>query len=335
MIRNDSRSGNRLAFTLVELMVVVLIIAILVSLVSSAVMKAMQKIPEVQTRTEITEMEVALRAFMSDYNLTDPPPSKLILYENMGLYATSTVPGAAQSYAFLQKVFGKNLGPQVDWNGDGIISPTILPWVLEGEHCLVFYIGGIPSPAGGPQGFSTNNMKPSFGSMAGETPGKRKGPYFTFVTPRLIRVPLVGGFYVYVDPWQSKASPFYAMAGGTPYAFFSSSGINNGYNYTDCALGLQFPDALGRKQIALPYYTAVSPTTPGLPTAYANSNTFQIISAGKDGIFGYNLVPPSPVPPPPTGIPNNNLWSPAGGASGTGADDQANFSGSLLGSGQS
>ena len=66
----------------------------------------------------------------------------------------------------------------------------------------------------------------------------------------------------------------------------------------------------------MPYWTG--------PGTFSNSNTYQIISGGKDGMYGYN-----PNFPPPC-----NLWSPAAGAVGTGADDQANFSGGLLGSGQ-
>ncbi len=341
MIRNQMRSDKRSAFTLVEMIVVVLIIAILVSLIGSAAIRAMQKIPEVQTRTEIAEMDVALRAFMVDYNLTDPPPSLLLLNEAAPLSV------GGPSAAFLTRAFGKNLGP-TDWNGNGTIEPANITWVLQGHQCLVFYLGGIippTPPTYSPQGFSTNNMNPAFPG------GKRKGPYFNFVTTRLVPPPataalLAPTFPVYIDPWQAKSGAFYAAPttvmgmtlGGTPYAYFSSNGINNGYSYADCS-GLSFFDALLRNQIALPYYTAVSPTTPGLPIAYTNSNTYQIISAGKDGLFGFNLVPPSTVPPPPAVLPlvisNNNIWVPASGAAGSGADDQANFSGSLLGSGQS
>lgn len=321
MIRGHGHKGKRSAFTLVELLVVILIIAILVSLVSSAVMMAMNKIPEVQTRTEISELAVALEAFKSDYNLSEAPPSLLLLNE-----AAPTVPSlldGGRTAQFLQKVFGKNLLP-TDWNGDGTITPTppgTPTWTLQGQQCLTFYLGGIPG-VGGPQGFSTNNMKPSFGSMPalGETPGKRKGPYFTFVTSRLVPVAATGGFYVYTDPWQVKTST--NGIGPMPYAYFSSYSINNGYTVTDCN-GLAYTDALGA-HFAMPYWTAQNAA--GVPTQYTNGNTYQILSAGRDGKFGYN---PAFLPAP------NNLWIPASGAVGTGADDQANFSGSLLGSGQS
>jgi prepilin-type N-terminal cleavage/methylation domain-containing protein len=301
MIRNQSRRGNRQAFTLVELMVVILIIAILVSLVSSAVIKTLAKIPEVHTRTEISELAVALQAFMSDYNIPNPPPSVLILNETTPL-APSPIDGG-RSAAFLQKVFGKNLGP-TDWNGDG--QPDG-PWVLQGEHALVFYLGGPPSAAG-LQGFSTNNMNPAVPG------GKRKGPYYNFITSRLVKDPTVGGFFVYLDPWEAKASS--NGIGPRPFVYFSSYGINNGYTPTDC-VGVTFTDPLGT-HYALPYATG--------PGVYTNSNTYQILSAGRDGKFGYN----------PGSNPPTNLWSPAAGVptGQPGADDQANFSSTLLGVGQ-
>lgn len=302
MTRIHSRSEKRSAFTLVEIMVVILIIAILVTLLSAAVVMVMGRIPEVKTRTEIAEMSVALQAFMNDYNLSDPPPSVLVLSEASPL---TTVSGP-----FLQKVFGKNLGP-TDWNGDNAINGPATGWVLEGEQCLVFYLGGIPNTAAvaggappGPQGFSTNNFNPS-------TPGgKRKGPYFNFETPRLVPLPS-NGFYVYVDPWQVKTIilnpnlPWSAVK-GQAYAYFSSLGLNNSGYLTNSLLDCQ---TIG----ATPYWTAVSGTT---PSQFTNSNTYQIISAGKDGTFG------------------GGLWSPPSGAQKAGADDQANFSSTLLGKGQ-
>jgi len=293
------RRDKRAAFTLVELMVVVLIIAILVSLVSSAVFKAMEKIPETRTRTEIGEMETALRIMMMDFGLADPPPSFLILNE-----ASPTTPSpvdSGRSAAFLSKMFGKSLGP-TDWNGDG---STTGQWTLQGEQCLIFYLGGIPNSAavlGGsppaPQGFSTSKINPA---QAG---GKRKGPYFPFQTSRFYPQqpgspygPPAGwnGFFVYIDPWETKTGPNYATMGGSPYTFFSSQGINNAYSATS-------------SYSAAPYFTA--------PGQFTNPNTYQIISSGKNGVFG------------------GGLWNPSSGATGAGVDDQSNFSAGLLGKGQ-
>jgi prepilin-type N-terminal cleavage/methylation domain-containing protein len=308
MTRIPTRTEKRSAFTLVEIMVVILIIAILVSLLMGAIVKIMGRIPEVKTRTEIGELEVALQAFMNDYQLGEPPPSVLVLNE--------TTPLSGVSAPFLTKVFGRSLGSQgwVDWNGDGIQNG---PWTLEGEQCLIFYVGGIPNTAAvaggappGPQGFSTNNMSPSV-VVPG---GKRRGPYYTNFEPaRLIAStsPTSLGFFWYIDAWQAKSGP-------KPYAYFSSQGLNNsGYlsnNLQDC-------QSIG----ALPYWTAQTAATPPIPTQFTYSNSYQIISAGKDGKFGYN-------PNFPAGT--NNLWAPSSGALGTGDDDQANFSSTMLGKGQ-
>jgi prepilin-type N-terminal cleavage/methylation domain-containing protein len=285
MTRIHSRSGNRPAFTLVELMMVVLIIAVLVSLISSAVMMAMAKIPETQTRVEIGEMETALNAFEADFGLTVPPPSVLVLNEAAPL----SVGGSTAT--LLQQMFGRNLGP-TDWNGDGQING---PWTLNSEQCLVFYLGGIKN-----MGFAYNNINPT--PVAGQ---KTHGPYFNFQTSRLIVDPTntitPGSFPVYIDPWRTKAGPLYATLGGTPYTYFSSQGINNAYTNTS-----GYSTTTG----AAPYFITGT-------TQFMNPNTYQIISAGKDGWFGGAAG-----------------WVPTNGATGHGADDQANFSAKLLGVGQ-
>src|SRR5579884_1671000 len=83
MTRISSGSTRRSAFTLVELLIVIAIIALLVSLSAAAVMRVMGFIPEVETRTEISQLDAALASFMADYNLDVPPPSVLVLREEM------------------------------------------------------------------------------------------------------------------------------------------------------------------------------------------------------------------------------------------------------------
>lgn len=314
MMRNHSRSSKHSAFTLVELMVVILILALLVSLIASASVKGVDKLTENRTRQEISELEVALRAFMADYGLTEPPPSYLILRESNPL--DTTLWDNNQSGQFLEKLFGKNLGRPVgyslggvDWNGDGKIEdPPAGYRQLNGSQCLVLFLGGIPNSlavtmsgaAPAPQGFSTNNIKPSYGSVPGETMGKRKGPYYHFVTSRLYpqqAYPGWDGYFVYIDPWMSKSGVIYTV--GTPYAFYSKAGIGNQYDRTN-------------EYGASPYLTKDG--------KYMNPDTWQILSAGKDGKFGVT-----------NGVA---VWDPFSGATGYGADDQANFSATLLGAGQ-
>jgi hypothetical protein len=173
----------------------------------------------------------------------------------------------------------------IDWNGNGTIDAG--PVTLEGHQCLVFFLGGIPSN-GVLSGFSTNPRNPAM-LIAG---GTNVGPFFQFKAER-ISYPPGSSFAVYIDPWKVQ-----------PYAYFSSYGKQNGYpryvsQYgSDCSL-------LG-----------VSPYKSGVST-YINTNGFQILSAGKDQVFGSGDVnfPPQDSP--------------------GGADDLSNFSKSTLENGLS
>jgi hypothetical protein len=315
-------------------MVIVLgIIILLASLLLAAVMKTMALVPEVQTRTEISEMEVALNAFMADYNLSDPPPSFLVLREDLAY--NKAIPVELQSITFLKKVFGQNLGAGaqfIDWNGNG--QPDLgVPFYLEGEQCLVFYLGGIqgivpPTVGGTPTclGFNSNNLNPAAPSVTG---ARRKGPYYTFNTNRLMPLTSVpnlpnisktaNGFFVYLDPWNTKYS-LPAYGGAKPYAYFSSSGNNNAYNFNAAYLAtLGLTGECSSLQtgpvpatVPLPWYTAKTLVS----TTYVNPNKYQILSAGRDGFWG------------------DGDYSGGSANAGLGHDDQANFSSRILGANQ-
>lgn len=125
------------------------------------------------------------------------------------------------------------------------------------------------------------------------------------LVPGTVINPSLNSFFVYIDAWKVQAAP-------KPYAYYSSNGLNNaGYlanNGADCAgLGIYPPT------ISPPYGPA--PYNDGR-NGFTNSNKYQIISAGQDGVFG-------------TGV-----WNASNGATGYGRDDQANFSSKILGAGQ-
>lgn len=336
MTRLRLHKTNRSAFTLVELLMVIAIITILVSMVAAGLMKVLNQVSIVSTRTEISEMEGALRVFMQDYNLSDPPPSYLLIAEDTSLYPQlmanpATFAAATQTVQFFQKWFGRNFligtGFKYNWNGNTDAAGNPIydpPYVLEGEQCLVFYLGGIPayttSGSIGMTGFCPSVQNPALAA----TPGApRKGPYYTFNANRLaltlpsnpsIQNPL--HFPVYIDAWNVKLTT--GNFGPQPYAYFSTSGRINAYNILTASIGGDC-NSIG----ANAYYEGV--TASGLPS-YMNNNGMQIISAGQDGIFGYD-----PTKTFPGGVP----WSPLQGATGNGRDDQANFSARVLGAGQS
>jgi prepilin-type N-terminal cleavage/methylation domain-containing protein len=248
------RGAGRAGMTLIELLVVIAIIAILTSLTAAAVMKVWGAGPEVQTRTEIGQLETALVACRADFGL-DAAPSRLVLRED-GKY-NANGPNKAdypRTIAVLQKMFGRNFNVygRYDWNGNGTIEPG--EFVLEGQHCLVFFLGGIPTAPGGSDGctgFNTDKTRPA------SPGGTRFGPYFEFKTNRLKRETKAAArdFFVYLDPWERQ-----------PYAYFSATKAGNDYT-DDCpSLGVR------------PYLD--------LSARFINPNGYQVLSAGPDGKFG-------------------------------------------------
>jgi general secretion pathway protein G len=287
MKRND-RKYLRPGFTLVEMLVVMLIIAVLVSLLAGVVVKVLAKGPEVQRRSDISQMESAVGQFKAKFNV-EYMPSRFALRSYVSQYQT----GAGNqlevdSLLFLKRMFTDRVGTNsagmdipLAWNGAPLANNQVV--VLSGDQCLVFFLGGIVT--GSPpdcQGFSTDLRDPTSGTQ------QRNGPFFKFESKRL--APGANGFYSYNDPY------------GTAYAYFSAYKRTNGYyryNSSDCS-----------NLNVSPYETPNSTST---NRAFYNPNTFQIISAGKDGKFG------------PGGS-----WSPGGGNLDT-QDDMSNFYDALLG----
>ena len=266
-LKHRPRSG-RTGFTLIELLVVMAIIAVLVSLTAAAVFKLLGKGPETQRRSDISQMYAALAQFKSKFGV-EYVPSRFVLKNNITSY-DRTIPVEADSLDFLRKMWGPSVGISpttggplpLNWNAawQGTDpTKTTLSVTLEGDQCLVFFLGGIPS-GGSPLtclGFSTVQRNPTDFST-----GDKIAPLFEF-KPSQLTDPgrkAAPGFYAYNDPY------------GTPYAFFSSYKKENGYNRyssTDCP------------SLGVSAYLKTSS-----PLLFWNERSFQIISAGPDKAFG-------------------------------------------------
>jgi general secretion pathway protein G len=292
---------RRRGFTLIELMVVIGIIILLVSLLTGSIILAINKLDQVKTQREIGGLAASLKQFQSDFNLAAPPPSRITLHPTLAQYTSSTATQLdIDSLAYLRKVWPRiftGSTTTIAWGPNG----TAFDNTLEGEECLVFFLGGMQVKNASNQwmciGFSTDPTNPMNATVTG-----RKGPYYQFDSTRLVQAPTTAKFLMYLDAYSSNST-------GSPYAYFSSGKAANGYNaYTgsDCA-------SLNGGNLQ-PYY---QPS--GTTKQYYNADTFQIISAGKDQLFGPGGQWQASIGPANPALTPN------------GADDQSNFYDSKLG----
>jgi hypothetical protein len=268
--------------------------------------------PRLRNANDIRQLEGALanaRTYFKMHN--EEFPSKLMLCKSYAEYvANRGKPHYVYSLALLQRIFPllwrtppTQASPAYDqnWDNNGMKGGPI---ILEGDQCLVFFLGGIPSaPDKSPTclGFSAIGRKPADTSSL-----SRIGPFYDFEPDRLVSLHPDNRFFSYLDAHRKQ-----------PYAYFSSNNTRNGYNKwfrprknpaSDCSrLGVwPYAQALGR--------------TPD----YLNPSGFQIISAGADGKFG-----------PGTDFTRESpfTWTPATAdrTPANGKDDQNNFFRRLLG----
>jgi hypothetical protein len=294
---------------------VIAIIGVLVSLLMAAVFKVTGSGEQAMVRSEISQLSQGITAFMAKFSVKDPPPSRLILSNRRESYFqppdfTKFKSQIHQdSYEYLMRLW-----PRLNWN-----DPTSpINWggpsgeiELQGQECLVFFLGGIPtrSPSAGCTGFSTNPRNPTF-------PGGDRISFFDFKANRLVdpdaAEPTANGFFSYKDAYEK-----------TPYAYFSSYKTGNRYNRYFAGVGsisecARLTDIGNPRNQVWPYAYVFGPTP-----RYLQPDTFQIISAGPDGLFGRGSMPP-----------NGDLWNPKQSiyrAGDAGYDDIANFHDRQLG----
>lgn len=294
MLRSHSRIEKRAAFTLIELMVVVLIIAVLVSMLLAGVSAALRRGPIVQTRVEIGQLETAVQTVITTYRLKYLP-SVIKLneqayptgYPNMNTIGTDDY----YSTQFLKRMFPRiDFTKTHDWNGNNTIDSG--NFLLEGPECLVFFLGGPNN-----RGFSADPSDPA--NKVSLQPAA-----FTFDISRLVLSSRVHTYHVYNNNYGKHA---------LPYLYFSS--YNSGNDYS----GPHNPMTLAYGLVSDCEHSGVYPYKDPATGNYINPQTFQIISAGAQGVYGFG----------------NTLWSPISGSTDPHTkDNQANFAPGLLVAGQ-
>lgn len=298
---------SRSAFTLIEMVVVVMIIAILASLLMVGVQGAVARARETAVGVDIKNLEQAIKEFQSSFKLSEPPPSRIVLYEAYDDWpdvSTATGNTAAhksirQNVATIRKLwpsFLDRLGKPAlgsmwacDIDGDGMSDKT---FELTGAECLVFFLGGIMSEGSanrtyGANGFSADPRDPF---RAG---GTRIGP-FTEFNPSRLRDSNGNSFPEYIDAFPGSEQP---------YQYFSAYG-GRGYRFLgeDDALGGTGADAdevlvVTGNTLLSPYLQKDNqwPDSTSMPVIPAgnfpdgpawSAKGYQIISAGADGKWG-------------------------------------------------
>src|SRR6185295_14622199 len=90
----------------------------------------------------------------------------------------------------------------IDWSG-GLTSWADGRFIdLEGDQCLVFFLGGIPQGYPNPPGvlgFSNSPTNPALLPTPQST--QRLGPFYAFQPNRLVVRPGRAVFYSYIDAW--------------------------------------------------------------------------------------------------------------------------------------
>jgi hypothetical protein len=282
--------GRRKLWLLEWLVLALIVVAGVLLLLSQASYIPGDNSPVSITHHEIRQLTIAAENFKSKFGVY--PPSRVKLSET-GNYPERDRPGTldADSVALLGKMFPRlDWSGGIDWNGNSRIKGD---WVLEGDECLVFCLGGIPSKAGGRNGCLGFSVDPRNPAKPG---GFRIGPFFEFRNGRL------------VDRHKRRFFSYLDDFGQQPFAYFSAYGEANGYNRyggTDCpTLGVW------------PYAEALGPAP-----RFLNPTTYQILSAGADGRFG------------PGTRDATTVWTPATARDipPEGRDDLSNFHGAPLG----
>lgn len=245
-----SRPGRtRTGFTLVELLTVIVILGILTGLISAAVVAAIARAREARVTLEIRTMEAQLQVFKNTYG--DFPPSNL--------------QDAASVGAFLRRAFPRypanGADPYTQFKSDLSANDTPLTVTnMDAAAALVFWLGGMPDSNGKLCGFAKDPenpfCKPSVCSL-------RNAPLFDFVRDRLV----ISGATMRYYPDMSGA-----READAPYVYFRA------VEYTTA----QFTHSAGGENVVLkPYQNNRTGTA-----EWVNPQTLQIISAGRDNLYG-------------------------------------------------
>jgi type II secretory pathway pseudopilin PulG len=289
------------------MLVVIAIIGILAGLITVAATAAVSRAKDVRIKSELDQLDMALKAFKQQYGAY--PPCDLRIAAGNG----SPYPNQNALVAFVMQAF-----PRYHINANSTLAATLQSDLANSgvdtnnfhpDRALVFWLSG----------FYPDVTMPIYSA----TPVGSRTPFFSFDTTRLwnmVASPATSGYTApapgNVDSIIGKCA--YVPVGSTaPYVYFDSGIYANSISSnvitlpsTNAVIAPATPAHDTGNDLGAPALYAVTSTagtdagiaTPYVldvnnsgtysvpPDTFCNPTTFQIISAGQDGQFGYSAA---------------------------------------------
>ncbi len=287
--RNDQARLNgskryRTGFTLVELLVVIAIIGVLVGLTVPAVFAVRKTFNNASVKFEVQALADAVEKYRTKHGDYPPDGSS---WPVMEAHFRKVFPNILQSELNLLNPAYRNVavpGHPALTSGNKLICNDYDGGVMDPAEALVFFLGG----------FSSDTQKPftgkggPFGQNYVFNPS-RDNSFYEFTSSRLNGAD---------DEWrESNATlfpgndslPVYASyQSQTPYVYFDSRSFGPLNYYRTFALSDAETPAAVLMGVARPLLTVSPASFKAKPSEYfENSKTFQIISPGVDGLYGW------------------------------------------------
>jgi prepilin-type N-terminal cleavage/methylation domain-containing protein len=266
----DPERRRARGFTLVELLVVIAIIGVLIALLVVAIGRAQVTVREGAMATEVQQLGQSLQAFKTNYQVDFPPD-----------FTTPPQFNKEAIDRYLQRIF-RYRNPQTDVpRGQGGLQPQLLA-SLDPAEALYFWL----------RGFSKDPQNPLFGPLGADPNNVERTPIFEFDKERLRDLD-GDGFLEYYPEYATER----------PFIYYVHYNYVNTFARPETELLVRRgPNMQAVLPAPRPYLSAVPvggnfasleatarAAYPKIKTNYAAPETFQIICAGLDNEFGFQV----------------------------------------------